>query len=253
MRRTSGSGAWSGLARLATLGTCVAALAGCATGYSLVQPNGTRAGSYYTGESYPASGYAYDGDFGAYDPYDVAFGDYGIYGPSFTFGLGIGSPCGWGCAGYYGGWPWYYGTVDYHGWRHHHGHHHHGGTVVSAPSPRPWLGPDHPRVPPVNGMRGAAPPIAVPARPLESFANRRPLESTSFAPRHDIGRVPRPTGITERPAYMDLEADSAMDRSTPIRMAPSHDFAQPAARTAAPMRAAPPPSHGSHAGSDKIR
>ena len=251
MRRTSGSGAWSGLARLALLGTSVVALAGCVTGYSLVQPDGTGAGGYYTDESYPAPAYTYDGDFGAYDPYDVAFGDYGIYGPSFTFGLGIGGPCGWGCAGY-GGWPWYYGAVvDDHRWRRHHAHHHRGGTVVSAPSPRPWLSPDHPRVPPVNGIRGATPPIAVPARPAESFASRRPLESTSFAPRRDIGRVPQPARIAEHPAYPDREPASAMNRSMPIRVAPSHDFAQPAGRTAAPMRAASPPGHGSH--EDKIR
>lgn len=252
MRRTFRLGAWTRLVRLALLGTGVFALAGCATRYSLVQPDGTSAGSYYTDESYPGAGYTYDGDFGAYDPY-AASGDYGIYGPSFTFGLGLGNPCGWDCAGYSGGWPWYYGPVGYRGRRRHHGHHGHGGTVVSTHAPRPWLGPDHPRIPPSNGTRGATRPIAVPARPVERFASRRPLDSASFVPRRAIGRVPQPAGFAEHPMYVDREPAPAMNRSAPIRVAPSHGFAQSAARTAPPIHVAPPSSHGSHAGQDRIR
>ena len=253
MRRTFRSGAWGRFARVGAIAVGVLALAGCATGYSFVQPDAGGAGGYYTSAgSYPAPGYADDGDFGAYGPY-AGFGDYSLYGPSFAFGLGFGSPCGWTCGNYYGGWPWYYGGVGYYGWRHHHGHHHHGDPVATTPSPRPWLKPDPVRIAPSRGARGSAPPIMVPARPVESFASRRPLDSASFAPRRDIDGRPQPAGIAERPAYFDREPAAATNRSMPIRTAPSHDFAPPAARTAAPMRAAPPPSHGSHAGSDKIR
>lgn len=240
------------LLRIIGLGAGVLALAGCASNDVFVQTD-TGGGYYTSAASYPPPSYYADGDFGAYDPYGVAFGDYDIYGPSFTFGLGIGSPCGWGCAGYYGGWPWYYGPVSYRGWRHHHAHHHHGGTIVSAP--HTWLGPDPPRVPLVDGTRGEPPPIAVPARPVENFASRRRLESASFAPQRDVGRVPPAAEIAERPAYLDLDREpaSTMNRSLPIRMAPAHDFARPVDRVATPMRAAPPTSHGSRAGSDKIR
>ncbi|HEY8229093.1 MAG TPA: hypothetical protein VIG31_01450, partial [Rhodanobacteraceae bacterium] len=121
----------------------VLALAGCATGYSFVQP-ATDVGGYYTGVgAYPAPGYYYADGVGAYDPYGEGFGCGTLYGSSFAFGLGLGSVCGWSCGGYYGGWPWYYGGAGYYG-RRHHGHHHHGDPVASSPSPRPWLHPDHP-------------------------------------------------------------------------------------------------------------
>lgn len=234
------------LMRIVGLGAGVLALAGCASNDSFVQ-TGTGSGYYTSAAPYPPPGYYDVAGFDAYDPYNVAVGDYDIYGPSFTFGLGLGSACGWGCAGDYGGWPWYYGAVDYRGWRHHHRHPHRGGTVVSAA--RPWLGADRPRVPPVNGTRGAA-PLAVPERPVESFASRHPLESTSFALRRDVGGVRPLAGISAHPAYMDRSPVPAI-RSMPIRMGSPHDFAQPAARTA--PRAEPIPSHSNHAGPDRIR
>jgi hypothetical protein len=235
------------LTRVAVLAAGVLALAGCATGYSFVQPDTRGAGSYYTGDAaYPAP--AYDDGDGAYDSYDAAFGYGSLYGPSFTFGLGFGSPCGWSCAGYYGGWPWYYGPVGYDGHRHH-GHHHHVDPVVSGPSPRPWLGPDHPRVPPRPIARGATPPIAVPERPMERLANRRVLESASFAP-HGIDRVSQRAALPDRASYMAPQSPAFIDR--PMPTAAPHDFVRPAA-PAAPSRVAPPPARSNHSGSDKLR
>lgn len=253
MRRTFRSGAWSRLARIAILGAGVLALAGCAAGYSFVQPGTGAAGSYYTSDgSYPVPGYYYDDSIGAYDSYGAGFGYGSIYGPSFTFGLGFGSPCGWSCAGYYGGGLWYYGGAGYYGRRRHHGHHHHGDPVASGPSPRPWLRPDHARVPPPHITRGATPPIAVPERPVEGLASRRTLDSAAFAPR-GVDRVPRPTGLADRPAYVTPQPRAFVERPMTTRMATPHDFARPAAPTAAPMHVAPPPpARSSHATPVKI-
>ncbi|MES2404059.1 MAG: hypothetical protein V4567_06945 [Pseudomonadota bacterium] len=237
------------LARAALLAAGVFALAGCATGYSLVQPDAGGAGSYYTGAiAYPTAGYYEDG-LGAFDSYAMAFGYGNLYGPSFTFGLGLGSTCGWNCEGYYGGWPWYYGSIGYYG-RRHHGHHHHGDPIASAPSPRPWLDPDHPRVPPSRIARGATPPIAAPERPVERLANRRVLESASFAPR-GIDRAPQRAGIPDRTRDMAPQPSVFADR--PSSSVAPRDFARPAAPAAAPSRVAPPPARSSHSGSDKIR
>ena len=66
--------------RLAALGAAALLLAGCATGYTFVQPD-AAGGGYYTGTgAYPSSGYYYNDDYGAdawfpgyagfgYDPY----------------------------------------------------------------------------------------------------------------------------------------------------------------------------------------
>ena len=253
MRKTFRSGAWIRFARIAALATGVLALTSCAAGYSFVQPGATGAGSYYTSDGpYPAPGYYYYDGISAYDPYGAGFGYGSLYGPSFTFGLGLGSACGWSCAGYYGGWPWYYGGIGYYGRRRHHGHHHHGDPVASGPSPRPWLRPDHARVPPPHLTRGATPPIAVPERPMESLTNRRALDSASFAPR-GIERMPRPAGLADRPAYMTPQSRAFVERPMPIQTATAHDFARPAAPAAAPMHAAPPPpTRSSHATSVKI-
>src|SRR6185437_4921436 len=197
MRRISRSDG-NRLARVTLLVAGALAVAGCAAGYSFVQPGAAGAGDYYTSDGpYPAPGYYYDAGMGTYDPYGAGFGYGSVYGPSFT--LGFGSACGWSCAGYYGGWPWYYSGAGYYGRRWHHGHHRHGDPIASGPSPRPWLRPDHPRVPPPQVVRGATPPIAVPERPREGLASRRMLESASFSPR-DIERVSQPASIPERPA-----------------------------------------------------
>lgn len=236
------------LARATLLAAGALALAACATGYSYVQPEAGGAGGYYLGDAaYPAPGY-YDDD--PYDPYDAAFGYGGLYGPSFAFGLGFGSPCGWSCAGYYGGWPWYYGTIGYYG--HRRGHHHQDDPVASAPSPHPWLEPDHPRVPPSQVARGAALPIAVPERPIERLANRRMLESASFAP-HGTERVPQQhVGVPDHANHLAPQLPAFVDRQVPSAP-PPRDFARPPAPAAAPLRAAPPPARSSHSGSAKLR
>jgi len=247
MRRISRSDG-NRLARVTLLVAGALALAGCAAGYSFVQPGAAGAGDYYTSDGpYPAPGYYYDAGMGTYDPYGAGFGYGSVYGPSFT--LGFGSACGWSCAGYYGGWPWYYSGAGYYGRRWHHGHHRHGDPIASGPSPRPWLRPDHPRVPPPQVVRGATPPIAVPERPREGLASRRMLESASFSPR-DIERVPQPASIPERPAYATPQPPALAER--PIRMEAPRAFARPAAPAAAPMRVAPAAARSGHATPVKI-
>jgi hypothetical protein len=229
-------------------------LAGCVADYSLVQPGAEGAGSYYTSEGpYAPPGY-YDESFDDYLG-ETDFGYGTIYGPSFTFGLGLGDPCGWGCGtGYFGGWPWYYGEGTYpYRWRGHHGrgtHHHHGDsdTVGSATPPRRWLKPDHPHVPP-SMARVPDAPVAIRAQPARRLADRQPFGSASFAP-HDSGYMrmqrprvaPRPTAALERPASaMPASHAFATPPSWSARAAPSHDFARPSARPAPAMRIAPPP------------
>lgn len=247
MRTTNRSKAWDRLARIMAVAAGALALAGCATGYSFVQPGATGAGDYYTSDGpYPAPAYYYDdgiGAYGGYDPYAAGFGYGSIYGPSFAFGLGLGSACGWSCAGYYGGWPWYYGGAGYYG-RRHHGHHHHGDPVATGTSPRPWLRPDHARVPPPHVASGATPPIAVPERPVEGLASQRTLDSASFAPR-GIERMRQPVSIPDHAAYAAPQPPAFIGR--PVQMATPHDFARPAAPAAAPTRAPPPPARSSHA------
>jgi len=239
MRRISRSDG-NRLARVTLLVAGVLALAGCAAGYSFVQPDAGGAGSYYTSDGpYPAPAYYYDDGIGAYGPYGAGFGYGNLYGPSLTLDLGLGNPCGWSCGGYYGGWPWYYGGAGYYGKRWHHGHHRHGDPIASGPSPRPWLRPDHPRVPPPQVVRGATPPIAVPERPMEGLVNRRMLESASFAPR-DIERVSQPASIPDRTAYAAPQPPALAGR--PIRMEAPRAFARPAAPAPAPMRVAPTPA-----------
>lgn len=235
----------SRLVRLTLLAAGVLALAGCASGYSFVQPG---AGDYYTSNGpYPAPGHYY-GDT-AYDPYDAGFGYGSLYGP---FGLGLGSACGWSCAGYYGGWPWYYGGIAYYGKRRHHGHHRHGDPVASGPSPHPWRHADHAPVPPNTGARGAPPPIAVPERPMEGFASRRMLDSASFAP-HGAGRMPRPIAVPDPPASMASHLPGFADRSMPVRAAAPHVFSRPAAPAPGPIHVASPAVRSSQAPATKIR
>lgn len=218
------------LVRITLLAAGALALAGCATGYALVQPGAGGVGSYYTsdGGAYPPPAYYYD--YGAYDPYGPDYGYGSLYDLSFGFGLSLGGVCSWSCAGYYDGWPWYYGGIRHHGWRHH-GHHHHGDPVAPNPSPRAWLRPDHARVPPRGVAGGTRPPLAVPERPIE-------LDSAAFAP-HGSVRMPRPVGIPDRPAYPAPQPGFA---ERPMQMMAPHDFVRPAARAPTPPRVAPPVS-----------
>lgn len=245
--------------RLAALGAAALLLAGCATGYTFVQPD-AAGGGYYTGTgAYPSSGYYYNDDYGAdaWFPGYAGFGYDPYYGSSLSFGLGFGNVCGWGCGSYYGGWPWFYGGAGYPTWgyyRHGHRHHHHGNhdPVAGATPPQPWRHPDRPRVPSLV-RNGGTPPIAVPSQPRAAFANRRPLESAGFAP-HDFPsmRASRPMGMPARPVSIAPRTPAFAEpsmRMAPIRSAPAPSFAP--ARPAF----APPPAHAgnSRAPATKIR
>ncbi|HEX5489095.1 MAG TPA: hypothetical protein VFX04_08120 [Rhodanobacteraceae bacterium] len=130
------------MARMAAVGAGILLLAGCATGYSFVQPEGAGSGGYYTSEApYSGQGYYdyygtgpyypgtsgwgyYNGTWpygGAYGYYDPGYG-YGAYGPQWTFNLGFSNV--WNFPGYWG--PWYT-TGGCYSWcgSHHHGHGHH--------------------------------------------------------------------------------------------------------------------------------
>jgi hypothetical protein len=250
------------------LGAGVLTLAGCATGYSFVQPDVAGSGGYYTGDvPYPGQGYYDDYGTGPYypgtsgygyyngtSPYSYSFGGfYGDYGywPSFTFGLGISDV--WNFPGYWG--PWYSTSVPNwgcgrgcrHDRHHHHSHHDHHDPVAAVP-PRPWLKPDHAPVPPRRG-RDFAPRDAMPERPMERFATRRPLPSAAFAP-HDPGRSPVDRGAAERfmarPVAMPHGwAGSGFTNRPTIPVAARQDFhaapPRPISRPAPVSRSAPPP------------
>lgn len=262
MRRMFRSKAWGRLASVAALVAGVLALAGCATGYAFVQPGTADSGGYYTSDGpYPGQGYGNGispyylgpGDFGYYD-----FGGFGydtVYGPSFTFGLGFGSACGWTCAGFYGGWPWYYPGFGYPyalGWyRTGHGHHrrHRGGRdPVAGTTPNRRLTPDHAPVP-FAGHR----PVEALAQPVEALANRRALDSASFAP-HDFVRTPirlpatspRAMGMPAEPAYLSSTPEAPMVGRVPggsPRTPMTSPMAAPRAFSMPPpaVGAAPPP------------
>lgn len=178
--------------RLAALGVTMLLLAGCATGYSFVQPDTAGSGGYYTSNAPDTGdGYYYHDGTGPYFPatagwayyngawpYPDPFGWYGGYGYAslFTFGLGISNP--WGFPGYWGSWfagyPfWSCVGTGCTGWRHH--HHHAGHRHGNADSAQPWLQPDHPPLSPrVARTAGSALPIAVPDRPLHPQAALAP-------------------------------------------------------------------------------
>lgn len=248
----------------AVLGAGILCLAGCATGYNFVQPDMAGSGSYYTGDGpYAGQGYYDDYATGPYYPgtsgwgyyngtYSYPFGWYGGYGygPSLGFNLGISNV--WSFPGYWG--PWYstgcYGGYGC-GWRHH--HHRNRNPHGNAGEPQPWLKPDHPPVPPriAAGDSGAAPPVALPIRPMvrrpvEGFANRRPLGVEAAVP-GDFVRAPirRPVEVgldrtSMRPAYMPrVPAESAFAnrREMPAMAAPRAP--QPITRPV--FRSQPPP------------
>ena len=213
MRKPDRLGTWARLARRILPGAGVLLLAGCATGYSFVQPDMAGSGSYYTGDG-PYTGQGY---------YD-----------------------------YYATGPYYPGTS---GWGYYNG------TDPDPDKPRPWLKPDHAPVPPrIAHDSGSAPSVALPVRrsiqrPVEGFANRRPLESTAFAP-HDFVRGPVrrsiETGIGAVPSRRAWvpprpnESAFAFRREMRIPQAvprESHPVVQPAfrPRTPPPARVAAPP------------
>lgn len=245
----------SRLARGTAALAAAAILAGCASNYAYVQPNVTGSGGYYTSsEPYTGQGY-YDGyGTGPYYPgtagwgyYDGTFpgastwgwgGGYWGFGSPFFLDLGISSV--WGFPGYWG--PWYSLNFPIQGGcRYGCRYHHRGDPVVTTPRPRPWLKPDRPPVPRLGGIKGSAPPIALPARPMEGLANRRPLDSASFAPRNVEG--PRQAeGFTGRPAY---RAPPPAMAGRPMWPAAPHDPARSAPPVFTPMP--PPPAPDSRA------
>jgi len=249
MRGTFSSRAWGCLARAVALGTGALALAGCATGYAFVQPGVAGGGGYYTSdEPYSGQGY-YDyygtgpyypgtsgyGYYNGTSPYSNPFGWYGGYGdygywPSFTFNPGISNV--WNFPGYWG--PWYstgWGCARWGCGHHGRRHHHHDHNPVASGSPRPWLKPDHPPVPPSS--RSGDLSVPSPARPMERFANRRPLPSARFAP-HDFargpaGRIRNPALATPTPAMatprVPVETEFANRRPLAVPVRP--DFRAP--------------------------
>lgn len=132
--RTQARSRWSRVAAAATLAAGVLLLAGCATGYRMVQAAAAGAGSYYTSSApYSGAGYYdaygtgpyYSGtsSWGYYNgsyPYVSVFAGYGSY-PAWGywpwFGFGISSV--WNFPGYWG--PWYSGYPSiWWGCRHRH-------------------------------------------------------------------------------------------------------------------------------------
>ncbi|HEU0278045.1 MAG TPA: hypothetical protein VFQ95_09520 [Rhodanobacteraceae bacterium] len=121
MRATILPAVWERALRLLALGVATAVLGGCATGYSLVQADGTGGGAYYSGEAYTGTGYYDAGATGPYYAGTAGWGYYdgiwpytgagGWYGSGFGFGydppfaLGFGFSSVWNFPGYWG--PWY--------------------------------------------------------------------------------------------------------------------------------------------------
>lgn len=118
MRETTPTRVGARMARMAAMGAGILLLAGCATGYSFVQPGVAGSGGYYTSEPYSGQGY-YDygtgpyagtSGYGYYDgswPYGGAYGYYDPgyfgYGSQWSFNVGISNV--WDFPGYWG--PWY--------------------------------------------------------------------------------------------------------------------------------------------------
>lgn len=263
--------------RLAVLGAGALLLAGCATGYSFVQPDMAGSGGYYTSDgSYSGQGY-YDyygtgpyypvtsgwGYYAGTWPYSDPYGWYGGYevGSSLTFGFGFSDT--WGVPGYWG--PWYssnWGCASWYGcggWRHdrHHRHHNH-----DPASPKPWLTPDHPPVPPrvVRGT-GSARPVAMPSRPtvrhvLHASPASLPNEFVHAPLRRPLGTNPSP--MPWRPAHMPTESAFADHRGMSMHMTTPrgmHPLARPVFRsppaTAAPM--VTPAAHSTRAQHDRVQ
>ncbi|MGH8190002.1 MAG: hypothetical protein ACREP2_00965 [Rhodanobacteraceae bacterium] len=247
------SKALSRLLRTAALGAGVLLLAGCATGYSFVQPDVAGSGGYYTSpEPYTGQGYYDYYGTGPYYPGTAGWGYYngtwpdnsigwfgGLYGgywSPFFFNLGFSNV--WGFPGYWG--PWYSINLPIWGcsWdcdyrRHHrrddddehdHEHHHrHGSTSHSwaKSSDRP----DRSEFARNRRARGVMPPNPRTRLSIEGFAPAHRLESASFAP-HDFVRAP-----ARRPVAAGVGDPRGFAR-TPIRQpaAPgfnnTHDFAR---------------------------
>lgn len=262
--------------QLAALCACALSLAGCATGYSFVQPDMAGSGGYYTSsEPYAGQGYYDDYGTGPYYPgtsgwgyyngswsYPGPFGWYGGYagGSWFTFGFSLGGT--WGFPGYWG--PWYSGGYGWRcnapgctQWRQ---HRHDGHTD----SPQPWLQPDHPPVPPqvVHGA-GSARPVAVPGTPLFQGSPRGlPARLPDAFVRAPIRRAVE-TGfhrVPAHPAYLPpWPREPVFANRRPMFTLPAmprvpHHSAQPVFRSQPPpvMHIATPTPRSSNTSRDKI-
>jgi hypothetical protein len=269
-----------------TLVVGILALAGCATGYSLVQPDVTGSGSYYTSDvpysgqgyfDYYGTGPYYPGTsgWGYYNgtsPYSNSFGwygaDYGGYGywPFFNFNVGISSV--WDFPGYWG--PWYSTGLPvwecphrgcghhYHGGHHHHGEH----DSVAGTAPRPWLKPDHTPLP-LHVARETAVPVAmIPNRPEEGTPEHRRLESASFAPpdfAQGADRRPnaihRPVETSAMPVRVSEEPHAFAIRSAPVtrtEMASPREFTAPPHAAFRPAPISQPAPHRDETPATKI-
>ncbi|TAM96294.1 MAG: hypothetical protein EPN40_09100 [Rhodanobacteraceae bacterium] len=228
-----------------------------------MQPDAAGSGGYYTSDD----AYAGQGYYGYYGtgPYAGAFGWYGgYYGYGSPFFFNLGTSNFWGFPGYWD--PWY--SLDFPVWvcrdgcryHHRHGHWQHSGwnghdphgSVIAHLSPPPGIRPEHALVTP--GRHNGS------ARPIGDLANRRPLDSASFAP-HDFARTPvRLPAVSPRamempagPAYLpsNREAPSAGIRPIESAHAP---MAMPRVFSAPPptAMAAPAPPSPTRARDSKI-
>ena len=274
MRRIGETRAAVRSARLAVLGAGVLLLAGCATGYSFVQPEVAGSGGYYTGAG-PYSGQGYYDDYGTgpYYPGTSGYGyyngtrpyssAYGYYGPGYGYGYDYGSQWMfnvgisdvWNYPGYWG--PWY--TTGYSSWgcgsRHcggyHHGHNHHHDHDSGS-----WQHDD------ASSRPVDAPDTAQNTRPDFNLGRERAMEATAWRHDHYV-RSPRQStspnfgAIPAMPAYAggqvphatSFGSRDARPAGAPVRMAapqagnPAPRAApQPSFRPAMPMRPTPPAS-----------
>lgn len=275
MRKTTGRRTAVRSARLAALGAGILLLAGCATGYSFVQPEGGGSGAYYTSEPYSGQGYYdYDGTgpyyagtggYGYYDgtwPYGGGYGYYdpGYYGYGSEWSFDVGISNAWNFP-WYGG-PWYttgFPSWGCYSWRcgshyYRHGHHndwnhHHDHDSGS------WR----------HGDPSSRPSDVASAMPDRDFTERRERAREISAWRHDhYVRSPRWgtatgrfAGPPARPAPVSAPASGPTSfgsfRAEPIAApagmpAPTSFSRAPRAAPAAnigramPMRSAPAPA-----------
>lgn len=275
MRERFDLAAWVRCSRVAALIAGALLLAGCATGYRVVQPDAPGSGSYYTSSGpYPGSGY-YDyygtgpyyagtSGWGYYNgswPYQPWFG-YAGWGdwPWFTFGAGYSNV--WNFPGYWG--PWYTGQAWlWRGCRHRHcDRHHHRGThgadnaqYLGVMSVRPTVPSSQPTpqtaravvLPRDFGPRGAegwqgGPEPFGHGRFVHAPVNR-PLEPRPAVNRTLLDRAPV-TGPQQAVVPSPSPSPQARNRGfqPPPRLEPQPLF-QP--RSAEPRMTAPPRPHAS--------
>lgn len=281
MRETTRDRAGARMARLTALGAGVLLLAGCATGYSFVQPDVAGSGGYYTSDGpYSGQGYydyygagpyysgtsgydyyngtwPYGGAYGYYDPYG-----YGGYGSGWTFSLGISNV--WNFPGYWG--PWYttvFPSGGCYSWRCGSRHYRHGHQHDHS-----WRHEDTSSGPPDVG--GATDEHDLTAR------RERNMEISAWRQDHFV-RAPRQgltgsfAGVPARPARMAepirSQAPFAGAVAAPVAMPAPRNFTAPSGMTpqadvarSMPVRPAPampapmpPPSPNHGAPSTKIQ